>query len=102
MVTPELKRAFAERNMDVIQTDAGAELMVNEITSTMPVEDDPVQIVVGAIPTRPAGQFSPDLNKYLISRNLSLDANPFLLDHKIGSNPVLAGNLRRILDRQRL
>lgn len=89
MVTPELKRAFAERNMEVIQAEAGAELMVNEITSASPVEDDPVQIVVGAIPTRPAGRMSPDLNKYLISRNLSLDANPFLLDHKIGSNPVL-------------
>ena len=89
MVTPELKRAFAERNMEVIPTDAGADLMVNEITSTTAIKDDPVQIVVGAIPTRPAGEFSSDLKKYLISRNLSLDANPFLLDHKIGSNPVL-------------
>lgn len=89
MVTPELKRAFAERNMEVIPTNAGAELMVKEITSTNAIKDDPVQIVVGAIPTRQAGQLSSDLKKYLISRNLSLDANPFLLDHKIGSNPVL-------------
>ena len=89
MVTPELKRAFAERNMDLIPTDAGAELMVKEITSINAIKDDPVQIVVGAIPTRPAGQLSSDLKKYLICRNLSLDANPFLLDHKIGSNPVL-------------
>jgi len=89
MVTPELKRAFAERNMDVIPTDAGADLMVKEITSLNDIKDDPVQIVVGAIPTRPAGEYSPDLKKYLICRNLSLDANPFLLDHKIGANPVL-------------
>jgi NAD(P)-dependent dehydrogenase (short-subunit alcohol dehydrogenase family) len=89
MVTPELKRAFAERNMEVIPTDAGAELMVNEITSLSEIKDDPIQIVVGAIPTRQAGPQSTDLKKYLISRNLSLDANPFLLDHKIGSNPVL-------------
>jgi len=89
MVTPELKRAFAERNMDVIPTDAGAELMVREITSLNEIKDDPVQIVVGAIPTRPAGEYSPELKKYIISRNLSLDANPFLLDHKIGANPVL-------------
>ncbi len=89
MVTPELKRAFAERNMQVIPTNAGAELMVNEITSANPISDDPVQIIVGAIPSRPAGQLTSDLKKYLISRNLSLDANPFLLDHKIGDNPVL-------------
>ena len=89
MVTPELKRAFAERNMDLIPTDAGAELMVKEITSINEIKDDPVQIVVGAIPTRPAGELSSDLKIYEIRRNLSLDANPFLLDHKIGSNPVL-------------
>ena len=89
MVTPELKRAFAERNMEVIPTNAGAELMVKEITSTNAIKDDPVQIIVGAIPTRQAGLLSTDLKKYLISRNLSLDANPFLLDHKIGRNPVL-------------
>lgn len=89
MVTPELKRAFAERNMEVIPSDAGAELMVKEITSTNSLKDQPVQIVVGAIPTRSAGQFSSDLKKYKIRRNLSLDANPFLLDHQIGNNPVL-------------
>ena len=89
MVTPELKRAFAERNMDVIATEAGAELIVNEITTSDPIKDQPVQIIVGAIPTRPAGQFSSELKKYRIRRNLSLDANPFLLDHQIGNNPVL-------------
>jgi NAD(P)-dependent dehydrogenase (short-subunit alcohol dehydrogenase family) len=89
MVTPELKRAFAERNMDVIPTDAGAELMVNEITTLNPIQDQPVQIVVGAIPNRPAGALSTEMKKYQIRRNLSLDANPFLLDHQIGNNPVL-------------
>ena len=33
MVTPELKRAFAERNMTVIPIEAGAEMLVEEITS---------------------------------------------------------------------
>ena len=89
MVTPELRRAFAERNMELIPTDAGTELMVKEITSINAIKDDPVQIVVGSIPTRPACHLSSDLKKYQIRRNLSLDANPFLLDHKIGSNPVL-------------
>jgi NAD(P)-dependent dehydrogenase (short-subunit alcohol dehydrogenase family) len=89
MVTPELKRAFAERNMDVIPTAAGADLMVKEITTSNPIKDQPVQIIVGAIPTWPAGQLSQDMKKYQIRRNLSLDANPFLLDHQIGNNPVL-------------
>ena len=89
MVTPELKRAFAERNMYLIPSDVGAELMVNEITSIKEIKDDPVQIVIGAIPTRLAGELSSNLKKYQIRRNLSLDANPFLLDHRIGNNPVL-------------
>lgn len=89
MVTPELRRAFTERNMELIPTDAGAELMVKEITSRNAIKDDPIQIIIGSIPTRPALHLSSDLKKYQIRRNLSLDANPFLLDHKIGKNPVL-------------
>lgn len=89
MVTPELKRAFAERNMTVIPTDAGAEMLVKEITSQHTAKDQPVQIVVGQIPTRPASDISGELQKFEIHRHLSLDANPFLLDHQIGLHPVL-------------
>ncbi len=89
MVTPELKRAFAERNMAVIPTDAGAEMLVKEITSHHAVDDQPVQIVVGQLPTRAASDISGELQKFEIRRHLSLDANPFLLDHKIGLYSVL-------------
>jgi NAD(P)-dependent dehydrogenase (short-subunit alcohol dehydrogenase family) len=89
MVTPELKRAFAERDMTVIPTDAGAELLVKEITSQYTVDDQPVQIVVGQLPTRAARDISGELQKFEIHRHLSLDANPFLLDHQIGLYPVL-------------
>jgi len=89
MVTPELRRAFAARNMALIPSDLGAEWMVNELTSTNTVEEDPIQIVIGAIPTRPAGQLSSSLRDHLISRKLTLEANPFLLDHKIGDHSVL-------------
>ena len=89
MVTPELKRAFAERNMAVIPTDAGAEMLVKEITSQHTVDDQPVQIVVGQLPTRAASDISGELQKFEIRRHLSLDANPFLLDHQIGLYPVL-------------
>jgi NAD(P)-dependent dehydrogenase (short-subunit alcohol dehydrogenase family) len=89
MVTPELKRAFAERNMTLIPTDAGAELLVKEITAHYQGSDQPVQIVVGAVPSRMASEFSSKLEHYQISRYLSLDANPFLRDHQIGHKPVL-------------
>jgi NAD(P)-dependent dehydrogenase (short-subunit alcohol dehydrogenase family) len=89
MVTPELKRAFAERDMTVIPTDAGAELLVKEITSQHTVDDQPVQIVVGQLPTRAASDISGELQRFEIRRHLSLDANPFLLDHQIGLYPVL-------------
>ena len=89
MVTPELKRAFAERDMTVIPTDAGAEMLVKEITSQHTVDDQPVQIVVGQLPTRAASDISGELQRFEIRRHLSLDANPFLLDHQIGLYPVL-------------
>jgi NAD(P)-dependent dehydrogenase (short-subunit alcohol dehydrogenase family) len=89
MVTPELKRAFAERNMMVIPTTAGAEMMVKEITGGYAVSDQPVQIVVGSLPNWTAAELSGELQHFEIRRHLSLDANPFLLDHKIGQNPVL-------------
>ena len=89
MVTPELKRAFTERGMDVISTEAGAELLVKEIANTHHVKDLPVQIVVGHLPTRAASDISGDLRKFEIHRSMTLEANPFLLDHKIGLNPVL-------------
>jgi hypothetical protein len=48
-----------------------------------------VQVVVGNPPARPANALGPELRHYEISRNLSLDANPFLYDHMIGDHPVL-------------
>jgi NAD(P)-dependent dehydrogenase (short-subunit alcohol dehydrogenase family) len=89
MVTPDLKRAFAERDMTVIPTNAGAEMLVKEITTQHSVDDQPVQIVVGQLPTRTASDISGELQRFEIRRHLSLDANPFLLDHQIGLYPVL-------------
>jgi NAD(P)-dependent dehydrogenase (short-subunit alcohol dehydrogenase family) len=89
MVTPELKRAFAEREMTVIPTDAGADLLVKEITTPYTMDDQPVQLVVGQLPTRAPSDISGKVQKFEIRRHLSLDANPFLLDHQIGKHPVL-------------
>lgn len=89
MVTPELARAFAERNMPVIPTRAGAQTLVNLLSASYPDSPEPVQVIVGSIPTRPPVSVSSELNTYFIKRKLLLDKNPFLFDHRIGENPVL-------------
>ena len=89
MVTPELAHAFAERNMPVIPTEAGAKTLVNLLSADYANSREPVQVVVGSIPTRPPVAISDNLNTYFINRKLVLDKNPFLYDHKIGENPVL-------------
>ncbi len=89
MVTPELAAAFAERNMPVIPASVGAETMVRLLTDHAVSEEEPIQIVVGSLPTRPPVQVDGDLHTYLVSRRLLLEKNPFLVDHVIGENPVL-------------
>ena len=86
MVTPELKKAFEERNVKVIPADVGANILVDEL---LPAAQSIVQVVVGNFPPRPPEVVLPDLRKHEIHRKLSLEANPFLLDHRIGQNPVL-------------
>lgn len=86
MVTPELKKAFAERNVEMIPVEAGANLLVKELTQG---DEETVQVVVGNPPARPANLIEPELRHYEIRRKLSLEANPFLYDHVIGEHPVL-------------
>jgi len=86
MVTPELKRAFEEHNVHVIPADAGANILVQEL---MPSESEPVQVLVGDSPPRPPEGVGQELRQYEIRRKLSLDANPFLNDHRIGAHAVL-------------
>ena len=86
MVTPELKRAFEERHIQVIPAEAGANLLVNEL---MPSDQEPVQVLVGNFPAHPPEEQNTPLQQYEIRRRLSLDANPFLNDHRIGKHAVL-------------
>jgi len=86
MVTPELKRAFAERNVAMISLEEGANLLVRELAAG---QDEPIQVVVGAPPLLPAEPGDGELRSYHIRRKLSLEANPFLHDHVIGDHPVL-------------
>lgn len=89
MVTPELAKAFAERNMPVIPASAGAELLVKLLSNTNSSSLEPIQIVVGSIPNRPPVNITTELTTYYINRTLILEKNPFLVDHMIGENPVL-------------
>ena len=89
MVTSELKNLFMERNMAVIPAEVGTEWLVKELSSRDAENDQHVQILVGQLPTRGPSDISGELRKIEIHRRLNLEQNPFLLDHKIGSNPVL-------------
>jgi hypothetical protein len=85
MVTPALKKVFEARHVDLIPTDVGARMLVEALTG----EQEGVQFVVGGVPAMPASHVDPDLKQYQIRRKLTVDANPFLFDHKIGEYPVL-------------
>ena len=49
------------------------------------------QVVVGNPPPRLLEESTPELRQYEIRRRLSLDANPFLDDHRIDGTAVLPG-----------
>lgn len=86
MVTPELKKVFESRHVDVIPTEVGARMLVEAL---MPSGNEAVQVVVGGVPARPAARIEPELHTYQIRRHLKTDENPFLYDHMIGEHPVL-------------
>lgn len=85
MVTPELKKVFEARQVDVIPTDVGARLLVDALTG----DQEDVQVVVGGVPALPTSRVDPEFKQYQIRRKLTVDANPFLFDHMIGEHPVL-------------
>lgn len=86
MVTPELKKAFAERGIDIIPVDVGTQMLVNELH---PSHRDSTQVVIGSPIIPPPGTLDPQLRSYRIHRRLTVDANPFLMDHVIAGTPVL-------------
>jgi acyl transferase domain-containing protein len=88
MVTPELKKAFAKRNVEVIPIEVGAQLLVNELDK---VNHEIAQVVIGSplIPSVVATKLKPDLLKHRIRRKLTMKANSFLQDHAINGYPVL-------------
>ena len=85
MVSPELKRAFAERGIKTIPIDVGTQMLIEELG----LDKSPVQVVIGSPLKPPAISLNNEPATYKISRRLSLAANPFLHDHVIMDRPVL-------------
>lgn len=88
MVTPALRALFAERNIDIIPVDSGAQMLVDELERR---NGPAVQVLIGSAMNPPADGFDPraPLVTHRIQRALSLEANPFLKDHQIGRHAVL-------------
>jgi NAD(P)-dependent dehydrogenase (short-subunit alcohol dehydrogenase family) len=86
MVTPELKKAFEEKGVEVIPVDVGAKILVQELA---PKEESNVQLVVGNLPEMQPEPLQAELRQYQIRRKMRLESNPFLIDHQIGERPVL-------------
>ena len=85
MVSPQLKQAFAERDIKTIPVDAGTQMLVEELDLDKPE----VQVVIGSPLKPPVIAPDPKPTTYQISRRLSLAANFFLHDHVIMDRPVL-------------
>jgi NAD(P)-dependent dehydrogenase (short-subunit alcohol dehydrogenase family) len=86
MVTPVLKKAFAERNIEVIPVEVGAEMLLQELNRE---EKDTTQIVIGNILTPLPESLDSELRNYRIRRRLALATNPFLEDYVVNETPVL-------------
>jgi len=85
MVTPELKKIFEQRQIDIIPIPVGAKMMVDGLS---PVYKNIPQVVIGSSMTIPR-QLTGQLDSFRIRKHLSLTSNPFLRDHAIGGEPVL-------------
>jgi len=86
MVTPQLKKEFARRGIDILPVEVGTQMLVNELHTA---NQGTAQVVIGSPMAPPPAPLNPELQTYRIRRKLSLEANPFLLDHVIAGKPVL-------------
>jgi NAD(P)-dependent dehydrogenase (short-subunit alcohol dehydrogenase family) len=88
MVTPQVRALFAERNIEIIHIESGTQMLVDELERR---SSSAVQVLVGGALHVPAVSLDPQaaLAVHRMQRRLSLEANPFLLDHQIGGHAVL-------------
>lgn len=86
MVTPELKKIFAQRQIAVIPLHVGAQMLTHELGKAAP---HPAQIIIGSPITPTAAPLTAPLSSYRIRRQLDPSANPFLQDYVAGDGPAL-------------
>ncbi|MCN4143577.1 MAG: SDR family NAD(P)-dependent oxidoreductase [Thiohalomonas sp.] len=86
MVTPELKRYFKERDVEIIPIAEGVEIFGNELHQD---RAETIQLLLGSSMRADIDKTNTLLRTFLINSSLLLEDNPFLNDHLIGGNPVL-------------
>jgi NAD(P)-dependent dehydrogenase (short-subunit alcohol dehydrogenase family) len=86
MVTPEIKKAFTERGIDIIPVEVGTQMLVKELH---PQHHATTQLVIGSPMSPPPAPLDTTLKTYRIRRRMTVENNPFLLDHMIAGYPVL-------------
>ncbi|MCD6356905.1 MAG: SDR family NAD(P)-dependent oxidoreductase [Anaerolineaceae bacterium] len=86
MVSPELKKVFRKRNIQLISTDFGVETLINEISSSKP---NNTQIVVGGPLEMGVGLKLHQKGTVTVQRQIDHKDNPFMSDHRIASQYVL-------------
>lgn len=86
MVTAQLKKLFEERNIEVIPIEGGTQLFVDNLSSEINYAN---QILVGSTMEFEGGEADAKLRTYRLARSITIDDNPFLLDHTIGGKPVI-------------
>jgi acyl transferase domain-containing protein/NAD(P)-dependent dehydrogenase (short-subunit alcohol dehydrogenase family) len=84
MVSPELKRMFQQKKVEVIPLEEGAGIF----TASM-LGGKSIQLLVGSSMQTPLEMTDAPLVNHRVSRKLSLECNPFLPDHVIGDWAVL-------------
>lgn len=86
MVTPQLKKEFARRGIEILPVEVGTQMLVEELN---PTNNQTAQVVIGSPMTPPPVPLDTEPKTYRIHRQLKLADNPFLLDHVVGGKPVL-------------
>ncbi|NJP04329.1 MAG: SDR family NAD(P)-dependent oxidoreductase [Chloroflexaceae bacterium] len=86
MVTPALKQHFARNQIDIISSEAGPQMLLQELETPMPAVP---QVIIGHTIALPMTMLASPPGNYRIRRQISLSVNPFLADHVIGDNAVL-------------
>ncbi len=86
MVSSELKKALAERGIEIIPVEIGTQMLVNELH---PAHHSTTQVVIGNPITPIPAPLDSKLRSYRIRRQMTLEENPFLYDHMMAGSPVL-------------